>query len=819
MMVLRKILIVFVLSLLALSLLSSCRSSENSDTLDGRMLLWHTWSNGDAAALNDVLATFQEIHPTVNIKQQQFADMEDMLTQFQVAADAGLGPDLLIAPGQQVRILADAGLISPIQAALDESTLQRYEPASLDSLRYEDDLFGLPAALDTLILYYSTALVEQPVTTLDALLAEAAQGRVVAMSTNFTDAFWGVQAFGGSLLDADYRVILDRGGFANWLAWLREARDAPGMLLDSNREALRTRFIEDGVAYYVGYASEYSLIVDGTEEMAGKGADGVGVAVLPAGPNGGAAPFLTVQAFLFSTVSSENQRTLALELAKFVTNAEQQSTMMRETLLVPANNRVRVNPRLNPIVANFTAQARAAVPILNIPQMDAVFRFGGDAYTRVLEGGLDPAEASTAVTAAINEANQIESVAVSGQQCTNVGTIYLGYLPGERREAALTQVLRQLQRECPTVIVNAVPITIDTATVSLTGENTNTVGTTTVDAATLDATAADDVSGRLATALAADGRLDLILAPHRWIPELVAKEQLHDLSTLIDAETLQRYRPVAVDAMRYQGRLYGLPMAVTLDVLYYNRSLVAEPARTLDELQQQAAAGLPVALDYTFRHAFWGIPTFGGQLLDEEGQVALGEESFVNWLTWLQRGRDESNLLLLPDRPSALAHFLDQSSAYYVGGPELLQQLQAALGTDVVGVARLPSGPDGDAGPLLTATGLLFSERLSASQLQLALVVANHLTSVESQSTFFDLADQIPTNIGLNVASEEPLAPLIEQVRSAVLLVNTPAVDLLMRQGDATYRTVLEEGTAPEEAVGTLLRAVNETTGEEVGRE
>jgi maltose-binding protein MalE len=792
-------------------LLLACGAEQPSDELQGRMLLWHTWRNGDAAALNEVLATFNEIHPNVNIKQQQFTDAEELLTQFQVAADAGLGPDLIIASGQEVRRLADAHLLRPIDNAVDDTIIQRYDPAALDSLRYQNALYGLPVSMDTLVLYYDTALVEQPATTLDALLAEAAQGRIVAMTTNFTDAFWGVQAFGGSLFDDERRVILDRGGFANWLAWLKDARDAPGMLLDSNREVLRNRFIEDGVAYYIGYASEYSAIVEGTEEMPGKGEDAVGVAILPAGPTAGAAPFLSVQAFLFSEVSSDNQRQLALELAQFVTNAEQQSTLMRETGLTPANNRVRVNPRLNPVVAIFTAQARAAVPILNIPEMDAVFRFGGDAYTRVLEGLLEPAEASATVTAAINEANNIEALATNGARCGGVGTLYLGYLAGARRAAALDVVLDRLQRDCPLLIINPVPITLDPTTVALTGA-TNGV-TNTVDAGTLDAVAADAISARLATALTADGRVDLLLAPHRWIPTLVAQEQLHDLSALLDAETLQRYRPMAVDAMRYGGGLYGLPMSVSLDVLYYNRTLVTEPARTLDELQQQAAAGIPIALDYTFRHSFWGIPAFGGQLLTEQGNLAL-DSGFVDWLNWLQSANANAGLTLLPDRSAVLARFLDGSSAYYVGGPEMWQQLQQELGADTVGIVRLPSGPAGDAGPLLTATGLLFSNRLTDSQMQTALTVANYLTSVESQTIFWQRADQIPTNIGLDIAADAPLAAAVEQARTAVLLANAPALDLVIQRGDSVYRAVLADAAEPTAAVAEFLRTINVAVGE-----
>ncbi|MCB0083330.1 MAG: extracellular solute-binding protein, partial [Caldilineaceae bacterium] len=560
-------------------LLPACAPPQTENGLSGRMLLWHTWRESDLAALDQVLATFREIHPDVTVKEQRFADMDEMLAQFQVAADAGLGPDLLITSGQQVRPLADERLIDPIASGLDETILPRYDPAALDSLRYEDHLYGLPVTMDTLVLYYDRRLVTQPPTTLDGLLAEAVQGHLVAMSTNFIDAYWGVNAFGGSLFDEEQRVILDRGGFANWLAWLKDARDVPGMLLDSNREVLRNRFVEDGVAYYVGYASEYGLLANGTEEMAGKGAENLGVAILPAGPTGGAAPFLTVQAFLFSAVSSENQRAIALEFAKFVTNTEQQSTLMRNALLVPANNRVRVNPRLDPIVANFTAQARAAEPILNGSEMQTVLQYGGDAYTRVLEGVSDPAEASVSVTEAINQANGFDAVSSTAQRCTDIGTLYLGYGANASQEAALTNVLKRYTAECPLVIVNPVPL--DLATILGSDIDVQSVLTDALALPSLDTAAADALAARLATNLPSQGRVDLLWLPHRWMPVLARRGNLRDLSSVLAAETLQRYRPDAVNAMRYDGKLYGLPMSIRLDALYYNRSLVSEPAHTL----------------------------------------------------------------------------------------------------------------------------------------------------------------------------------------------------------------------------------------------
>lgn len=753
-------------------LLTACTSSEPDTELEGRILIWHTWTNSEAAAFNEVLARFQEVHFGARVKLQQFDDIGTMLTQFQVAADAGLGPDLLIAPSTDISALAAAELISPVDPLLDEATLQRVTPAALDSLRYQGQLYGLPMTMDTLVLYYNTRLIEEPVNTLDGLQAEAANERVVAINTNFIDAFWGVQAFGGRLFDEEQRVILDRGGFANWLAWLKDARDTPGMILDSNRDALRNRFMDGGIAYYVGYAGELSTL---TEEM---GASTVGVSTLPAGPNGAAAPFLEVQAFLFSSISSDNQRAIATELATFVTNAEQQSSMMRSARLIPVNTRVRVNPRLNPIVAEFASQARAAVPLLNIPEMTAVLQVGGDAYTRVLEGIVEPAEASFAVTTAINEANGFTEVATPQYECMGVGTLYLGYAITPKREEILTRVLAQLRRDCPTIIVNASPVT------------------------------KEEVTARLSAGLSSNGRLDLLMVPHEWIPDLVSQQALRDLTSVIDAETLQRYRPVGVDAMRYRGGLYGLPATIDLDALYYNRTLISEPARTLDELRQQAADGIPIHLDASFVNSFWGIPAYGGTLLTPTGELGFGSGAFAGWLSWMQAAQAETSMSFYADRALLLDDFVNGGSAYYVAGAGALQPLQQALGIDTVGIARLPAGPQGDGGPLLRATGLLFSARLTDTQLQLAIEVANYLTSVESQTIFLELANQIPTNIGLTLPPDLPLAVFVEETRPAVLLVNAPIVDQLLAVGDAPYNAVLQNNARPTEAVNEMLRAL-----------
>jgi arabinogalactan oligomer/maltooligosaccharide transport system substrate-binding protein len=398
------------LSLLLLSLfVAACTFTQpqNPATLQGRVLLWHAWPEPKAAALTAVLNRFQALNPEVVVKQQAFATPAALLSQFQTAAAAGLGPDLILAPSGWIRPLQEAKLIDNIAATLPSTTIDRFWPAARTAMRYEGSIYGLPLTVETMVLYYDRRLVEQPPATLDELLVAATDGQIVELSTTFVDAFWGVQAFGGQLLDSDGRVALDQGGLAEWLAWLESARATPDLILEANRAALLERFITGGVAYYVGQTNEYAAILAGRTPDPAAGNQAavaqIGVAALPQGPSASAGPFLQTEGLLFSNVSSANQRVLALALAQFITNAEQQTTLMRTAGLLPANRRVQVNVALEPVIAAMLTQVRTAAPLPNSPTLETLFRLGDSAYSQVLEGEIDPVTAAANLTAALNE--------------------------------------------------------------------------------------------------------------------------------------------------------------------------------------------------------------------------------------------------------------------------------------------------------------------------------------------------------------------------------------------------------------------------------
>jgi arabinogalactan oligomer/maltooligosaccharide transport system substrate-binding protein len=298
-----------VMFVIAIMLLAACsgRSGED-DGLTGRILLWHAYDDNAAAALDDIFARFAELNPQTLVKVLHFASEEEMMAQFLDAADGGLGPDVLITSSEWVPSLVQADLLRPVDGLPDE-VRARFMPDALALLEVDDRLYGLPESVNTSVLFYNKRLVEQPATTLDALLAEATSGNYVGMSADFADAFWGVGTFGGRLFADDGRIMLDRGGFANWLEWLKNVGERPGVVVDGDLAFLRSEFLAGAIAYMIADSDQFPLL---SAEMG----DALGVAPLPSGPVGSATPFLSADAIFVSSASSDEQARLAAALAE-----------------------------------------------------------------------------------------------------------------------------------------------------------------------------------------------------------------------------------------------------------------------------------------------------------------------------------------------------------------------------------------------------------------------------------------------------------------------------------------------------------------------
>jgi len=374
--------------LLWLLLLGGCQANlRDDDDLRGRITLWHSWPSTDAIVLEETLAQFQEIHPDVRIITVAMPQ-DQILEEFINTGTNGLGPDLVIGADDWIKDLANSGLIRTVSS--DDISPALLSSRDLALTQYQGQHYGIPLSLAPRSLYYNKRLVAQPPGTLDELLQEAAAGNRIAFVPRFEEAYWGIQAFGQGLFDAEGQFKVADSGFEEWLNWLDVAQNASGVILNVDDDSLLELFISQQIAYYVAGPQKQTrlstMIPEGNPFE-------FGVVPLPGGPNGPAGPVLSAETiFLYAFTSPEQSRT-ADALAAFLVNQQQSIRFMRELNRVPANPAVRVDGRIYPIVNGFAQQARTAVIIPNEIPSEVLISAGNLVYVSVLSGALTPVEA------------------------------------------------------------------------------------------------------------------------------------------------------------------------------------------------------------------------------------------------------------------------------------------------------------------------------------------------------------------------------------------------------------------------------------------
>lgn len=765
------------LCVLAASCLASCSvatggEGEGAQRRDA-ILLWHNLPEPEAAAFEAVIDRYRRANPGVEILvQEQGPDMD---AEFVRATRSGLGPNLLLTNSAAVQALAGSNAILPLDQQVADDDLARYLSVALRTLRLGGALYGLPMAVDTQVLYYNRRLTEQPPTTLDQLLEEASRGQRILVNSQFVDAVWSARPFGVDLFDAAGAPRPTTDGIPNWLIWVEQARDIPAFIMDDNTESLRRRFLQGDVPYYIGHSDELNLL----DEALGPD---LGVTQLPAGPAGSAGPALTTAAFMVNAMSSQGQIERSLDLVRFITSNEQQSALMRDASLAPANGQVRISEGLYPQIAAITAQARTSIPFPNDPRTQEAYAVLADAYSRVLAGTASATEAAAAAQATLIQDFGFPSGHYTAGACTERGQLTILALGAGEQLAILRTLADGFAKVCPDI------------TVAIRGTL----------AAGIDDFAAGDVALPAA---------DLYLLSHQHLPRLLAAQAIGPVGDLMDPALVRQMRPIALEAMRVGDVLYGAPVAADLQVLFQNRALAGDAAGTLADLRAQAQAGAPVLLDGSFAWGFWGVGAFGGRLFGDDGQFVLSPTAFTAWLTWLQESQQRFGIRTTPARSESRQLFVERRSAYFVGPSVDYDELQAEIGDGDLRVALLPLGPTGPGRPFAVFEGVMAAAALAEDQRPLAARFLNYAASVPAQDDLLRQLGLLPANSAVLIGAYSDVTRMAVQLQTATLFENEPWVATVFDLGDVAYRQVLQEGVAPADAVRQMYEALSLEAG------
>ena len=329
--------------MLAISFASSCGAREQ------RTILTFSGSavGAEAEVVRRQLARFGERHAGIDVEMRVTPDAADQRHQLYVQWLNGHSPepDVLQLDIIWTAEFAAAGWIRPLDVSSGD--VEDFFPSAITANRWRDRLYALPWFIDVGLLYWRTDLLDSaPSSLVD--LGDAARRLVDTGATRFGLVWQGARyeglvtvflehlgAFGGGILDARGRVIVDQPAAIRALTFMRDALAGDGFVpptaLSWQEEHTRFAFQNGQAAFMRNWPYAWALLQDGARSRV---ANRFAVAPFPHADGGRPTAALGGAQLAINARSAEPA--LAWELVEFLTAPEQMLERARLAAQLPS---------------------------------------------------------------------------------------------------------------------------------------------------------------------------------------------------------------------------------------------------------------------------------------------------------------------------------------------------------------------------------------------------------------------------------------------------------------------------------------------------
>lgn len=243
---------------------ASAGASADGAPADAPLVLWHSYTGQERAALEAVVAHYNqrpELRRKVRMTSVPHDAYPDKIT---AAIPRGHGPDVFIFAHDRIGGWVEGGQIAPIELFVDEALLDAHESACVFALAYGNSLYGLPLAAKALALYVRSDLVPEAMTASSMeILVDLARrfaerpGRFGLVYHNVDFFFhtpW-LQAFGGTVFEGDpirsprsARPKLHTEAMVRSLAYARSLALVPSLVPDDPNQVTAAAMFARGRA-------------------------------------------------------------------------------------------------------------------------------------------------------------------------------------------------------------------------------------------------------------------------------------------------------------------------------------------------------------------------------------------------------------------------------------------------------------------------------------------------------------------------------------------------------------------------------------------
>lgn len=387
-----------VLPACALVFFAGCGKKEVS----GEIVIWEQKDPEEQVILNRQLAVFMEGHPGITVSTSHF-ETDVLHSQFQTAALAGGGPDLVYGPSDKIGPYSVMRLIIPLEEHFDRPFFDEFEKVGVPMLG--GHVYAVADQIGNhLMLIYNKALVNRAPEESDEWIAMCTEATrdldgdgfldQYGLVFNYREPFWLIPflgGFGGWVIDEEYRPTLDTPAMVRALRFLADLRNRHRIVpKESSYELSDTMFKQGKAAFLInGPWSLKAYIKAGLD---------IGVVPMPVITETGRhpVPMVSSKGYSISVNVPDEKLPIVKELLVHLTSEEAQREIMDELLILPSRSRLFRDKKLleNEILAGSMAQARLGRPMPEVPEMRAIWDAIRPFYQSVLGGQMEPADAA-----------------------------------------------------------------------------------------------------------------------------------------------------------------------------------------------------------------------------------------------------------------------------------------------------------------------------------------------------------------------------------------------------------------------------------------
>ena len=152
----------------------------------------------------------------------------------------------------------------------------------------------------------------------------------------------------------------------------------------------------------------------------------------------------------------------------------------------------------------------------------------------------------------------------------------------------------------------------------------------------------DQIFTKWRTDVAAGGGADMFIAPNDSLGQDAREQSLMNLDEFLNGNpALEGYEQVAIDGSKVDGSFYMVPESLKAVAMWYDKSKVATPPTTSDELLAAAKDGsVKIGINQGVYHQFGWTGAFGGTLMDDSGKCTADQGGFADAFAYLKELKD-----------------------------------------------------------------------------------------------------------------------------------------------------------------------------------